>query len=64
MEIKLTPNRLDLLKEGNSFSLIQPIDKDKLVAHVSCGKQAVTYTLTELELRAIYEMLKERYGKL
>lgn len=63
MEIKLTANRLDLLKEGNSFSLIQPIDKDKLVAHVSCGKQLVTYTLTELELRAIYEMLKERYGK-
>lgn len=61
MEIKLNKTNLEILKDGDKFSLREPLDPTKLVAEIVNGKTIVTYSFSEFELRAVYELLKGRF---
>lgn len=61
MEIKLNKSNLEILKDSDKFSLREPLDPTKLVAEIVNGKTIVTYSFSEFELRAVYELLKGRF---
>lgn len=60
MNIQLTDKLLEIVKDGNKLAMREPIEARALVVEITSGKQVVTYSLTELEVRAVYEFLKGR----
>jgi hypothetical protein len=62
MYINLSDRTLTVINGQNQFSFRQPIDQSKAVLEIVNGKQTVTYSMEELELRALYEVLKRRFA--
>ena len=61
MEIKLNERNLEIMKDSDKLSFREPLDPAKMVIEVINGKQVVTFSAGEFELRAIYELLKSRF---
>lgn len=61
MEIKLNKSNLEILKDSDKLSFREPLDPTKMVIEIVNGKQVVTFSASEFELRAVYELLKGRF---
>lgn len=61
MQIKLDTNNVEITKDNEKLSFSPSINPERLVIEITSWKQTVTFSASDLELRAIYEMLKERF---
>lgn len=61
MEIKLNKSNLEILKDGDKLSFREPLDPTKMVIEIVKGRDIVTYSMSEFEIRAVYELLKGRF---